>query len=230
MNLFRLAGFLFVSLGEIWVARLPGSFAAGAAAFDRFLPERAAVATGDFSRQAARTEAFRNPLPNFHSVSPGLFRSGQPSGQGIRALKAMGFKTVLKFNGPAWPERRAAAPEMRLIHIPMSFRNAPSFEQVDRAIEAIRTAPRPLLVHCRKGKDRTGFVIAAYRAAVEQMPLDAAVEEARSYGCCARSFGDLKSYLLRYLQHGARHPRPIPRPRSPVPAGSAGSWSARGPS
>ena len=110
MSRCRAVVFLFVILAAIWTARSPQSLAKAAPASDcLLLPARnVSVATGEFSLRSEQAEAFRNPLPNFRPVSLGLFRSGQPSKQGIRALKGMGFKTFLKFNGPAWLERRDA--------------------------------------------------------------------------------------------------------------------------
>ena len=60
---------------------------------------------------------------------------------------------------------------------------------------------RPLIVHCQFGKDRTGFVVAAYRTIVEWVDDAKASEEAFSHGCCFSLFGDLKKLLKDYSRH-----------------------------
>ena len=140
-------------------------------------------------------------LGNFHQVSPGFFRSAQPNKDGYAQLKQMGFKTILNLTGNADRERGDAGPEIKVEAVPMSGFSAPSFEQVDQALDIVAAAQRPLLVHCQFGKDRTGFVVASYRVVVEKMAVDAAVREAESYGCCFAPMGDLASFLNDYKDH-----------------------------
>jgi protein tyrosine phosphatase (PTP) superfamily phosphohydrolase (DUF442 family) len=153
--------------------------------------------TPDIDSDVEPTEA----LGNFHQVAPGFFRSAQPNKDGYAQLKQMGFKTILNLTGNADRERRDAGPEIKVEAVPMSGFSAPSFEQVDQALQVIATAQRPLLVHCQFGKDRTGFVVASYRVTVEKMDVDAAVQEAESYGCCFAPLGDLGSFLRDYSDH-----------------------------
>lgn len=143
----------------------------------------------------------REPLGNFHPVDEGIFRSAQPSPEGYPQLKKMGFKTILNLTGNAKDETRRAGPEIRVVQVAMSGLKKPSFEEMDRALAVLASAPRPVLVHCAHGKDRTGFVVAAWRVFMENMPIPKAVEEAHGYGCCFVMFGDLGDYLRDYAAH-----------------------------
>ncbi len=143
----------------------------------------------------------KEALGNFHQVAPGFFRSGQPNKEGYARLRKMGFKTILNLTGNAERERREAGPGIAVENVKMSGFTAPTFSQMDRALKVVAAAPRPLLVHCQFGKDRTGFVVASYRVVVEKMSVDAAVKEAEGYGCCFFPMGDLGGFLRRYAGH-----------------------------
>ncbi|MFI5347825.1 MAG: tyrosine-protein phosphatase [Elusimicrobiota bacterium] len=151
----------------------------------------------------------REPLGNFHLVSTGLYRSALPSPEGYPLLKKMGFKTIVNLQETdIAKEVERAGPEIAVVPVPMSGIKQPTFEQVDRALDELAAAKRPVLVHCTHGKDRTGFVVAAWRVAVENVPVAAAAKEARSYGCCFVMFGNLEKFLEKYAAH--RRARRLP--------------------
>jgi protein-tyrosine phosphatase len=141
-------------------------------------------------------------LGNFRTVEPGFYRSAQPGKDGYVLLHNLGVKTILTLKEDAARERARAEPlGMKVENVAMSGFKAPSFEQMDRALKIVTTAPRPLLLHCEHGKDRTGFVVAAYRVTVENRSVPDAVEEAKDAGCCFVLFEDLAAYLARYAAH-----------------------------
>jgi protein tyrosine phosphatase (PTP) superfamily phosphohydrolase (DUF442 family) len=144
----------------------------------------------------------REPLGNFHPVAAGLFRSALPGPDGYARLKKMGFKTILNLQASASREVKRAGPEILVAHVAMSGLKKPTFREMDRALAALAAAERPVLVHCAHGKDRTGFVVAAWRVYVEKrLTIAEAAAEARSYGCCFVMFGDLEEYLRNYGAH-----------------------------
>lgn len=144
----------------------------------------------------------REPLGNFHAVADGIFRSALPSPAGYPRLKKMGFKSILNLQISSAAEERRAGPEIAVYHVAMSGLKRPSFKEMDRALEVLAAAPRPILVHCAHGKDRTGFVVAAWRVFVERkLSIAEAAAEARADGCCFILFGDLEEYLRAYGAH-----------------------------
>jgi protein-tyrosine phosphatase len=58
----------------------------------------------------------------------------------------------------------------------------PDEAEVRRALEWIAaTENQPVFVHCRRGRDRTGVVVAAWRMSREAWSLEQAYEEAKRY-------------------------------------------------
>jgi protein tyrosine phosphatase (PTP) superfamily phosphohydrolase (DUF442 family) len=134
-------------------------------------------------------------------VSSGLYRSPRPKPNSYARLKALGIKTILNLQsrGAASDERRLAAPfKIDVVNVPMSGLAQPSFAQLDSALRVLTTAPRPILVHCLHGQDRTGVVVAAYRVVVEGKSPSDAVREASSLHCCHLVSSDLTGLLTRY--------------------------------
>lgn len=70
------------------------------------------------------------------------------------------------------------------LHLPMSPFKPPCLSQVVEAFGLMNSLelPRPLLVHCREGVDRTGVVCAYYRVVAEGWSPADAIEEMLSLG------------------------------------------------
>ncbi|MCS6913251.1 MAG: tyrosine-protein phosphatase [Myxococcales bacterium] len=99
-------------------------------------------------------------LARFDRVEEGVYRSAQPSAEQFRLLqRRYGVRSVLKLNGG----HDHLPPGMQLIHHPMSATVEPSPEQLRRILDDLDRAPRPVLVHCTHGEDRTGLIVALYR-------------------------------------------------------------------
>lgn len=141
-------------------------------------------------------------LPNLGTVSPGVYRSGQFNREGLLKLKEMGVKTILDLRAKVSDEERneAARLGMKVEHVSMSGVTSPSYEQVDRALKIVADpALRPVLVHCRYGKDRTGVTVASFRTRFQGWTIPPASAEARTFGCCQPLFRNLESWLKDYL-------------------------------
>ena len=165
-----------------------------------------------FALVAAARPAAGQSLPDFAKVSAVLYRSGQPTQQGVAQLPGLGVKTILKLNAddPAETDWAAAA-GVTLVPQLMDNYGGPSFDQVDSALAVINDpAHQPVLVHCHLGHDRTGIVVAAYQVVVAGMGIDQAVAEAKSFGYSAPSFPDLKAWLPAYVAHRAAKPVAAP--------------------
>jgi tyrosine-protein phosphatase SIW14 len=120
--------------------------------------------------------AYRALLPevpplNFAMVAPGMYRSGYPNARNFGFLRAMRLKTII-FLGPddylADNVQFAAEQGIIVRHIPMPGNIEPFVSIDDRSVgTALRAmvdeGSRPLLIHCNKGKYRTGCVVGCYR-------------------------------------------------------------------
>ncbi|MBA4274851.1 MAG: protein tyrosine phosphatase [Alphaproteobacteria bacterium] len=113
---------------------------------------------------------------NAHEIIPGtLYRSAQLSPERLADYHAKhGFKTILNLRGanagaPWYDAERAYAKQagITLIDFRISTKEQLSKREILRLIATMRDAPKPLLIHCKHGSDRTGLATALYRAAIE---------------------------------------------------------------
>lgn len=70
-------------------------------------------------------------------------------------------------------------------------------EHVYNALRIIRDKPKPLLIHCWHGSDRTGTVVAAFRIVFNGQEVETAIAEMREekYGHHADIYGNLPELL-----------------------------------
>jgi protein tyrosine/serine phosphatase len=101
-------------------------------------------------------------LPNLFRVSPDIYRSAQPEAAGMHSAEALGIRTVLSLRTSNTDPELAEGTRLRLERAPAAAWNIGD-QQVIAALRLINMAPKPILVHCLHGADRTGLVIAMYR-------------------------------------------------------------------
>ncbi len=118
----------------------------------------------------------RRPWHNFALVGPGLYRSNHPDAARLEDYARRGIRSVLNLRGakhqsPYKFEAEACARlGLPLVVVPMSARQAPHAAAILALIEAYRTLPRPILVHCKSGADRTGLAGAIWKMVIEGRP------------------------------------------------------------
>lgn len=146
-------------------------------------------------------------LPNFVRVGEHLYRGGQPAGDGFRRLAALGIRTVVNLRAAderAREEERAAREAgLQYFNVPLPVYARPRDEQVERVL-ALIDAPenRPVFVHCRRGSDRTGTVVAAYRISREGWTGADALREAAGRGLHRAQF-EMRGYIDDYYRRRA---------------------------
>lgn len=116
-------------------------------------------------------------VPNLHKVSNDLYRSAQPTAQGMQQLKQLGIKTIVNLR--TFHSDRDAIGKTGLAYAQIHMK-AWHAEQEDavRFLQIVTNPKRtPVLVHCQHGADRTGTMVALYRIAVQGWSKEAAIRE-----------------------------------------------------
>jgi protein tyrosine/serine phosphatase len=149
----------------------------------------------------AATAARRNGLPNFGVVSPQLFRGAQPRDPGVAELRRLGVDIVVNFRHEADQIARerlqVEAQHMRYVSIPWRGRDDPKTEQVAELLRLLRDNPdRTVFVHCQRGAERTGVMVASYRISHDGWPPQQALAEMKAFGFRSR-FRHLTHFVLQ---------------------------------
>ena len=144
-------------------------------------------------------------VPNFHIVNDQVLRGGQPTDAGFKNLADMGVKTIVDLQEEGdrakGEKRLVKALGMKYVNIPMKGMTTPSEKQISHALKALNnTSDGPVFIHCKRGADRTGVVIACYRVQHDNWDNQKALGEARNYGMSWYQF-PLKSYVKSYEPH-----------------------------
>ncbi|WP_413586410.1 fused DSP-PTPase phosphatase/NAD kinase-like protein [Bdellovibrio sp. HCB274] len=110
--------------------------------------------------------------PNFHEVEKGeLYRSAQLDAIELkRYIKKHGIQTIINLRGAEplsfwWQQETYVAKSMNVLHydIPMTAEEIPHRKNLVRLISLFDIVPRPILIHCQGGADRSGEAAAIYQ-------------------------------------------------------------------
>ncbi|HZV34942.1 MAG TPA: dual specificity protein phosphatase family protein [Verrucomicrobiae bacterium] len=173
---------------------------------------------------------------NFHVVSPGqVYRCGQLDVPDLtRVVQEHGIKSILNLRGGArtglteWYRAETNAAwqlGVRYYDYELSASQELTEAQLDKIVNIMATAPKPLLIHCKSGADRTGLVGALYLYSFEGKPAKVADRELTMfYGHLPffQDTGAMDDSFWRYVGHHApasaatrqEKPAASPTPRS----------------
>lgn len=156
-------------------------------------------------------------LPNFGRVSERLYRGGQPRQGGFRKLATLGVNTVINLRDD--DERSVAEAEavraagLRYFNLPLKRLGRPSHSDIDHVLALINAEENGIVfVHCRRGHDRTGTVVAVYRISHDGWTDQEAKREAKQFGMKFWQRG-MKDFISDYYRDRFR--RAIPAGTTP---------------
>ncbi|MFZ4542075.1 MAG: fused DSP-PTPase phosphatase/NAD kinase-like protein [Rickettsiales bacterium] len=137
-------------------------------------------------------------MNNFHSVIPGeLYRSGQfSSGDISYYTKRYGLRSVINLrgdnSGAEWYDRELKESNeagVKHINFRMSAKRKLTREESLMLIETMRNAPKPVLIHCNGGANRTSLAAALYLAAITR------ADERTAQAQLSMRFGNFPTWL-----------------------------------
>ena len=156
-------------------------------------------------------------LPNLHRVTAHLYRSAQPTAEGLRNAAGMGIRTVLNLRAFHSDDELGEGAGLTLMRLEINTW-AMDEEEILTGLRIISRAEPPVLVHCQHGADRTGTLLAAYRMVIQGWPREEAIAEMLDgdYGYHA-IWGNLITLLENLDVEGLRaqlledaEPQPLP--------------------
>ncbi len=138
-------------------------------------------------------------LPNFSQVNAKFYRGAQPTETGVQELAKMGVKTIIDLRGEDKLSAKEAvwAKNAGIKFIPVNLSNwfKPKTADIENVIEQIDAAEnQPVFVHCKRGADRTGTVVAVYRISHDNYTVKEATDEAKKF-----DFGWWQFWMKDYI-------------------------------
>jgi protein tyrosine phosphatase (PTP) superfamily phosphohydrolase (DUF442 family) len=141
-------------------------------ATDTALPPADAM-PGNPAKPAAVTPATRPPhwaepielagAPNLHRITPWLYRSEQPTAEGMKNLEKLGIRTVINLRAFHDDAEAVKGTKLRRERLKILTWDVDD-KHVIEVLRILREpANGPYLIHCKHGADRTGLMSAMYR-------------------------------------------------------------------
>jgi tyrosine-protein phosphatase SIW14 len=160
-------------------------------------------------------------IENFHQVDEHVYRGAQPTQQGFGYLARIGVKTVIDLREA---DDRSRAEEsavrsagIKYVNVPMTGLTPPTEAEITRILAILEDASDgPVFVHCKRGADRTGAVIAAYRIDHEAWDNTRALNEAMANGMSIFQL-PRQSFIRNFTAHTIEAKTTIDGNRSTTP-------------
>lgn len=126
------------------------------------------------SSHAGEDEELLIPPDNFAMVEPGIYRSGFPGKKNFAFLRTLGLRSVLYLCPEDYPEANLAfftQQHVQLMQYGVAGNKEPNIEMPydlisESLVFVLDTRNHPVLIHCNKGKHRTGCMVGVLRRAL----------------------------------------------------------------
>lgn len=140
-------------------------------------------------------------VPNLHKVTDHLYRSAQPTAEGMKNLTKLGIKTIVNLRDNHSDTDEIGELPLKTRHIEIFAGN-----MKDKYVEeflAIVDDPEavPVLVHCQHGADRTGTMCAMYRILRQGWTPDEAIDELKDGGY---GYHPIWTNIPKFIQNAAK--------------------------
>jgi protein tyrosine phosphatase (PTP) superfamily phosphohydrolase (DUF442 family) len=163
-------------------------------------------------------------VSNAARVTSLLYRGAQPSVDALPELKKIGIRVIVDFRDDAknigWEKKLVEEQGFTFVSIPWSASKDPAREKVAAFFTTLNgNSGKKVFVHCERGADRTGTMIALYRIAYDHWTPDQAVAEMNAFHFWIHIFPHLARYVEAFPTTLANDPSLAGQalPASPAP-------------
>jgi len=132
-------------------------------------------------------------IKNFDQVDAHVYRGGQPTDEGFQYLAKSGVKTIIDLreadDRSQAEERVVTGAGMQYVNVPMTGLTPPTEAEITKILSMLEDAATgPIFVHCKRGADRTGAVIAAYHIDHDKWDNVRALQDAKAHSMSVFQF------------------------------------------
>lgn len=187
-----------------------------------------AMGGADALKLAAKVQA-----ENFKKVSDELYRSGVPSDDDLAAMKAMGIKTDITLQSLGGKEAGVVDHEksvckklgIKVVHLPLPWAKEPPKSMIDKYLKVFEEPDNlPALVHCKRGRDRTGAMVAIYRIVRSEWTNEKAFKEMESFGFKKEDYPYFHTFVMEYGKAVDEKKKARKQREEALAAFAPGSW------
>jgi hypothetical protein len=148
---------------------------------------------------------------NFYTIQEGiLYRSAQPSGKQLfGVVQKYNIRSVINLRGAqrgeSWYDIEKAVSDrlgLQRVDIEMSANRLPHRDDLIQLLDAYRDLPRPILIHCKAGADRTGEAAAIFAMDHLKWSRRKAAAQLDPLFGHLRDFTPAKDYFIREVYQG----------------------------
>ncbi|KAF8388573.1 hypothetical protein HHK36_027248 [Tetracentron sinense] len=173
------------------------------------------------------------PTSNFSLVEKGIYRSGFPNASNFGFLETLELRSIIYLCPESYPEENhefLRSHNIRLFHFPTEGNKEPFLTiHKDTIMEALRVLldvrNHPVLIHCKRGKHRTGCLVGCLRK-LQNWCLSSVFEEYQHFAGAKARVADMRfiemfnvaclrqclyGIIYRYQGYGAHYRRLVYR-------------------
>ena len=159
-------------------------------------------------------------IDNFYQVDQQVYRGAQPTDDGFKYLSTLGVKIVIDLREhdqrAAHEDKVVTADGMQYLNVPMTGMTPPTAAEMAKILALLEdSSAGPVFVHCKRGADRTGSVIAAYRIDHDRWENSRALSEAMT-----NRMSKLQFQRQKFIREFQGKPVVVAMDAAPAPAES----------
>jgi protein tyrosine phosphatase (PTP) superfamily phosphohydrolase (DUF442 family) len=145
-------------------------------------------------------------IKNFDQVDAHVYRGAQPTDEGFQYLAKVGVKTIIDLreadDRSKVEERVVTGAGMQYVNVPMTGLTPPTEPEITKILALLENGTTgPVFVHCKRGADRTGAVVAAYHIDHDKWDNAHALADAKAHSMSVFQF-QRQQYIRDFRPRG----------------------------